>query len=131
MISSKNYADALYEMCQNKKQEECEECIKKTLLFIEKKRHASLIPYIIKNLSKREEKEKEKETVHITFVKKEEGSKEVIKEIYATHSIPEDAREKIYEDKNILGGYVMRYKGIFFDASYKKKLITLYHTLST
>jgi len=125
-ISARQYAQCLYELVSNESDDKVKEILPKFVVLLEKHQALNLAPAIISVFteiwnrehgevvaeltSARELKSEAKEMI-VSYLKEKSGAKEVILD------------ENI--DKNILGGFVLKYNNKIVDASLRSSLVEL------
>ena len=125
-MSARQYAQCLYELVSNESDDKVKEILPKFVVLLEKHQALNLAPAIISVFteiwnrehgevvaeltSARELKSEAKEMI-VSYLKEKSGAKEVILD------------ENI--DKNILGGFVLKYNNKIVDASLRSSLVEL------
>lgn len=129
-ISARQYAQCLYELVSNEPDDKVKEILPKFVVLLEKHRALNLAPAVIAAFteiwniehgevvseltSARELKSEAKEMI-VDYLKNKSGAKEVILD------------ENV--DKNILGGFVLKYNNKIVDASLRSSLESLKNSL--
>lgn len=129
-ITARQYAQCLYELVSTETDDKVKEILPKFVALLEKHRALSLVPSIISIFleiwnrehgevvaeltSARELKIEAKETV-INYLKNKSGATEVILDEHV--------------DKNILGGFILKYNNKIIDGSLKSSLEELKNSL--
>jgi len=126
MELSQKYAQALYELTKDKPKEEQESIFADFIKVLGEKGHSKLLPGILKNF---ERLVSEGESSYINFIVADEKAKDIYKselKNYKDH-LKQNLKVKIWLDKNIIGGFIIRTKDLIIDKSYKTALINLYN----
>lgn len=129
-ITARQYAQCLYELVSSESDDKVKEILPKFVVLLEKHRALNLAPNIIsifseiwnkehgevmaELISARELKSEAKETV-INYLKNKSGATEVIFDEHV--------------DKNILGGFILKYNNKIIDGSLKSSLEELKNSL--
>ncbi len=129
-VTAKQYAQCLYELIDSAAETEIKNILKKFVILLNKHRDLNLTPDIINNFSEiwnrehgelvaeltsaRELKNEAKEAV-INYLKNKSGAEKIILD------------EQI--DKNILGGFILKYDSKIIDGSLKNGLRELKNSL--
>ena len=120
MITSKQYAIALYGAAKNKKG--LEEKLKNFILVLKKNRQLNLAPQIIKEFEKYEYSQKGIEKTEIISAKKIDSQiinrlKDLISKMTGKKIL---VQEK--EDKNLISGVIIRWQDYLIDLSARRQL---------
>lgn len=129
-ITARQYAQCLYELLDNATETETKNILEKFVVLLDRHRALNLVPTIISDFSAiwskehgeviaeltlaRELKTEAKEVI-VNYLKDKSGAQEIILD------------EKI--DKNILGGFVLKYNNKIVDGSLKSSLESLKNSL--
>lgn len=129
-ITARQYARCLYELVSTEENDKVKEILPKFVTLLEKHRALNLAPAIISIFSEiwnkehgevvaeltsaRELKDEAKETV-INYLKNKSGATEVILDEHV--------------DKNILGGFILKYNNKIVDGSLRSSLESLKNSL--
>ncbi len=124
MQKIENYAQILIEAFENNS-DNFENFLKKFKTFLEHKKEIKLLPNILKKVEfLLENQKKSGKSILILKNKKDlEKFKTKINQIKTEYNIKE---LEIKENKNIVGGFIIKTKNMIFDNSYKNSLLKLY-----
>ncbi|MEK7452846.1 MAG: F0F1 ATP synthase subunit delta [Patescibacteria group bacterium] len=126
MLSEK-YTQALYKLAKDRYEKDQISFFSNFLEILKRNGHYKLLPKILKNYERivREDKVKIGIELVISDVKFEDQYKKEIKNYKEYFNIKQSVNVVI--DPSIIGGFMIKTKGIVVDASYKRWLIGLYH----
>lgn len=129
------YAEALYEALQNrevKTEADVHKVFARFRKVLAARGHEKLLPFIMHELEKIEEREKNiNQVLLITADKKSQSKWSHAYDHYEKEGfIPKHAIRQEVVDESIVGGYQIRTKDTIIDASYKKSLIELYRKIT-
>jgi F0F1-type ATP synthase delta subunit len=96
---------------------------------LKKRDHHSLYPSILRELERNAEKMITKETATLTLAKKDDESK-FKAEIIEALALLGTSSHTVHTDSTITGGFILEGNEKRIDESYKKKLLTLYRSLT-
>ncbi len=120
MISSKNLAKALYKLSEENNFTP-EKILRSFMSYVDEYNLQPLLPKTIQYLEEFHKKKKKWNTVEIDFGYSIEDSK-IVTQIKETIKANSDDDVSISEDKELIGGFVARHKGVIYDASIKNQL---------
>ena len=127
MISSKNLADAIYNISLDHTQSDTV-LIDAILSYVKKYKLESLLPKTLIYLEDKVNKDLDWNTLSI--LSKTEINKEVSGSIAQKIKAEEAKKINIRLDENLIGGFMATYKGIIYDASIKNQLQLLRNSLT-
>ncbi len=124
------YATALYHALDGVDQHEHDRLFERFVTVVKARRHERLFPAIVRAFEKKISRAKRQERTHIVFASTHDAST-------LAHALQadlrtlgaEDAPYVSREDPSLIGGYVITTHGKRIDASYKRTLLELYHSL--
>ena len=124
----KKYARVLLDNFEQKKEAEFEVFLSNFLHLVRKKNQLKLLPKIFKTLERLiEEKRKAKKTFLI--LRDKEEYQKILDSLKKFSGHFDLNNLEIRENKNIIGGYILKNKFFKVDNSYKKKLLELYRKI--
>lgn len=88
----------------------------------------SLLPEVIAELLRLDGRRKVEEAFVVRVAQR--VSEQVVDEIRAHLNVPKDVPASIVEDPDIIGGFVARFGGEIYDASYASRIRALAHSLN-
>jgi len=124
----KKYAKVLVDAQEQKSENEFEKFFDNFLQILKKKNQIKILPNILKEVEKLlAENKKEKKSVLIV---KDKSFAEKYKNQISKFADKFDIENlDIVENKNIIGGYILKNKKYKIDNSYKKRLLDLYNKI--
>ena len=128
-MNYKTYAKALFESFLEKDESNFNIFFEKFIKDLNNKKRTSLLPKILKEVRKYIELAQKKDVTEIVLKNKNDFSKfeEKIKEVSNNFNL-EDI--KIVENKNIVGGFILRNSKYVYDKSYKQGLLKMYQKIT-
>lgn len=124
----KKYARVLLDNFEQKKEAEFEVFLSNFLHLVRKKNQLKLLPKIFKTLERLiEEKRKAKKTFLI--LRDKEEYQKILDSLKKFSGHFDLNNLEVRENKNIIGGYILKNKFFKVDNSYKKKLLELYRKI--
>jgi len=124
MISSRTIGEAVFRLAQEKENKNISENL---VQYLETNNLMPLLAPIVKYLEHRNETKKTQE--QLTIVSAFKISDEQIQEI--KKALGTDQKEKLEQDKKLLGGFTAEYHGVVYDASVATQLSRLKHALTS
>jgi F0F1-type ATP synthase delta subunit len=129
-MKAQQYAEAIFLATRNANDAELDAVAVRVGQLLEKKGHTSLLPAIVRELEKIQQKRGELEEVLIRVAK--ESDVAVFKNTIDTDVQQLNAIQlpkKVVLDDTVIGGYEVRAHGRRLDRTYKRSLLTLYTNL--
>ena len=128
-MNYKSYAKAVFEVFLNTESTEFDNFFQKFISELKLKNRISLLPKILKEAQNLIDIEKKSESTEIVLKNKDEFLKfeNKVKELSNNFNLDD---LKIVENKNIVGGFILRNSKYIFDKSYKKGLLKMYQKLT-
>lgn len=125
MVTADSYAEALYQLTQDEK--DSSKVVGNLIALLQKKGHMKLLPNILHSFEAKLAVGRDSQT--LTFVCAREKDFEKFKNELTDHFEHADAKftDQVIDD-SIIGGYILKKDEVVVDASYKKKLLTLYQS---
>lgn len=124
------YATALYQALDGAHEREHEQLLARFVHLIRSRRHERLLPAIVRAFEKRVSRASQEHVVHITFARDTDANDMdglLTRDIRTVGA--QDAPRRMTEDRTLIGGYVITTRGQRIDASYKRTLLEMYHSL--
>lgn len=129
-ITTRQYAQCLYELIINEPNDKLKEILSKFVLLLNKHQALNLAPNIISDFADIWSKENGEVVAELTLARElKTEAKEVVINYLTNKS---GAKEIILDekiDKNILGGFVLKYNNKIIDGSLKSSLESLKNSL--
>lgn len=127
-MNYKNYAKALFESFSVKNEVEFNKFFENFILELKSKKRIILLPKILKEVKKYIELAKKKDVTEVVLKDKRdlEEFQNSINEVSEKFNLDDI---KIIENKNIVGGFILRNSKYVFDKTYKQGLVKLYKKL--
>lgn len=119
-MNSKVLSGALLSLAKNSK--DTVGVVKNFVEFLESHHLQDLLPEILRHLERKELEEKKEDTVFIKT--SHDVSERSIKEIIKSLSLPNDSVE-VTVDKDLIGGFLVKHKGVVYEASLRNHLRNL------
>lgn len=94
------------------------------------KGHLRLWPQVLKATKRVLESRLDSTLPHVTLAKAGDANQEVIKSALAKIGVTKEVNFNTSIDPNLVGGLVVRFKGLILDTSYKQALLRLYKAVS-
>jgi len=120
MISSKNLAKALYRISEETSFGS-DDILRSFMSYVDEYNLHSLMPKTIQYLEEFHKKDEKWKTVEIEFGYKIEDL-EIIKNIKETIKAKINDHVLVIENKELIGGFVAKHKGVIYDASINHQL---------
>lgn len=125
------YAEALYAESRGKPHQEQSEIAERFLALLEKRGHVKLLPKILRALTLRDLKEQDEAGIKVVLASPAHLTRFTSDIARAEDAVFGGKKErKIKIDSSLVGGFVLEKGGLRFDASFKRKLLSLFKTLT-
>lgn len=124
------YATALYQALDGAHEREHEQLLARFVHLVRSRRHERLLPAIVRAFEKRVSRASHEHVVHITFARDTDANDIdglLTRDMRTVGA--QDAPRRMTEDRTLIGGYVITTRGQRIDASYKRTLLEMYHSL--
>ncbi len=127
-MNYKKYAESLYSFYQSNPPEKFEGFFDNFIRYLQKKNKIILLPKILREIKKNIQIEKNNLKSKIILKNKNDFAKyqDKLNKYQDFFNLKE---LEIIENKNIVGGYILKNKKYKIDNSYKKKLLSLYNKI--
>lgn len=129
-MNADTYATALYQALDNTEHHTHDQLLKRFIDVVTSRRHERLLPAIVRAFERKIARAQQGQVAHITFAHSADANnmdgllQKDLRELGA-----QDASRTTTEDPTLIGGYVITARGQRLDASYKRALLEMYHSL--
>ena len=128
MNDYKTYAKLLLGEFRNKSSQDFDEFFRKFIALLKSKKQLSLLPKIYKEIKQLSKTNKNRDKT-ILIVKNKQILDNLEKEISKYSDVFDLENLEIQEEKNIVGGFILKNNKNILNNSYKQKLLALYKKL--
>lgn len=129
MVIAQAYAHALYTLTQDDHGRNEQSTFENFVALLKKKGHIKLLPNILTSFEALLNSKRDETTLVMTCARKKDFAK--FRAEFKEHFTHQDTDTSFTEeiiDNSIIGGFIIKRGDIVVDASYKKKLLTLYQS---
>lgn len=128
MNQAELYAQTLHKAAQKKDSDSFDSFFTKFVAVLKTKGHSKLMPAVLRSLQSIDKTNKSAQSS--VLIVRDASQKEALKEQLAQEGELFGENTRVVEDKNVVGGYILKNKTSMIDKSYRSKLIGLYKKLS-
>ena len=129
-MNADTYATALYQVLDGVEHHTHDQLLKRFVDVVKSRRHERLFPAIVRAFERKIMRAQQGHVAHITFAHATDANdvdgllQKDLRELGA-----QDASRIMTQDSTLIGGYVITARGQRVDASYKRALVEMYHSL--
>jgi len=129
-MNADTYATALYQALDGVEHHTQDQLLKRFVDLVKSRRHERLFPAIVRAFERKIARAQQGHVAHIAFAHSADANdvdgllKRDLHQLGA-----QDAPRHMAEDQTLIGGYVITTHGQRIDASYKRVLLEMYHSL--
>lgn len=131
-MKARQYAEAIFQASRDKSDEELTVLVDRVMALLTKKGYRALLPAIVRELEKLMITRGSTDECSIRVARESDVdtcSAAILADVQALNA--STLPSKIIIDDTVIGGYEVRAKGVRFDRTYKRSLLTLYTNLLT